>query len=125
VAPQPIENKFKENPFIEQILLVGADKRFVSALILPSFLQLKEWMKEKGLVFTNNEEVVQHPKVQALYTEIIESINPSFNHVEQVKKFRLLPEEWGVETGEMTPKLSLKRKIIMEKYKHEIERMYA
>lgn len=125
VAPQPVENKMRESPFIEQVLLVGADRKFVSALILPSFLHLKEWMKDSGLVFVNNEEAVQNPKVQALYTEIIEQINPSFNHVEQVKKFVLLPKEWSLETGEMTPKLSLKRKVIMEKYKHEIEKMYA
>jgi len=124
VAPQPIENKMRENPFIEQILLVGADRKFVSALIQPAFLHLKEWMKERGIDFVSKEEAVENPKVQALYTEIVERINPTFNRVEQVKKFVLLPKEWSLETGEMTPKLSLKKKVIMEKYKHEIDEMY-
>ena len=124
VAPQPIENKMREDPYIEQILLVGSNRRFVSALIQPSFLHLKEWMKENGIVFVSKQEAVKDSKVQALYTEIVERNNPSFNRVEQVKKFVLLPEEWSLETGEMTPKLSLKKKVIMEKYKQEIESMY-
>ena len=68
--------------------------------------------------------MVHHPKVLELYRELVESFNKFFNHVEQVKKFGLLPKEWTVETGEMTPKLSLKRKIIMEKFKDAIERIY-
>ena len=124
VAPQPIENKLKESPFIEQVVIVGAERKFVGALIIPSFPTLKEWMREKGINYTTNEDVVHHPKVLELYRELVESFNKFFNHVEQVKKFELLPKEWTVETGEMTPKLSLKRKIIMEKFKDAIERIY-
>jgi long-chain acyl-CoA synthetase len=125
VAPQPIENKCKESPFIEQIMVVGADKKFVGALIVPSFETLQDWMREKGLQFTTNEDVVHHPRVLELYKEIIESFNSFFNHVEQIKKFELLPREWTIDSGEMTPKLSLKRKVVMEKYKEAIERIYA
>jgi long-chain acyl-CoA synthetase len=125
VAPQPIENKLKESPFIEQVVIVGAEKKFVGALIVPSFPTLKDWMREKGLNYTTNEDVIHHPKVLELYRGLVESFNTYFNHVEQVKKFELLPREWSIETGEMTPKMSLKRKIIMEKYKDAIERIYS
>jgi long-chain acyl-CoA synthetase len=124
VAPQPIENKMKESPFVEQIIVVGADKKFVGALIVPSLPNLKEWMYQKEIAFTTVEDAINNPKVLALYRELIESFNKFFNHVEQIKKFELLAHEWSVDTGEMTPKLSLKRKIIMEKYKDAINRIY-
>ncbi len=125
VAPQPIENKMKESLFVEQIIIVGADQKFVGALIVPSLPNLKEWMQQKGIAFTTTEDAINHPKVLALYRELIESFNKFFNHVEQIKKFELLPNEWSVDTGEMTPKLSLKRKIIMEKYKNAVDRIYS
>lgn len=124
VAPQPIENKFKESPFIEQIMVVGAERKFVGALIVPSFAVLREWMKEKGMTYTTNEEVIRNPQVQELFKGLVESFNEYFNHVEQIKKFELLPREWTIETGEMTPKMSLKRKVVMEKFKDVIERIY-
>lgn len=125
VAPQPIENKFKESPFIEQIMVVGAERKFVGALIVPSFNTLRDWMKEKGLNFTTNEDVIHHPQVLELYRGLVESFNTFFNHVEQIKKFELLPREWTIETGEMTPKMSLKRKVVMEKFKDAVERIYS
>lgn len=125
VAPQPLENKLKESPFVEQVVIVGAEKKFVGALIVPSFATLKGWMRENGINFTTNEEAINNPRVLELYRELVESFNKFFNHVEQVKKFELLPKEWSIETGEMTPKMSLKRKIIMEKYKGAVERIYS
>jgi len=125
VAPQPIENKFKESPFVEQMMVVGADRKFVGALIVPSFITLREWMKEKGITFVTNEDAIHNPKVLELFRQLVESFNEFFNHVEQVKKFELLPHEWSIDSGEMTPKMSLKRKVVMEKYKDAIERIYA
>lgn len=124
VAPQPIENKMKESPFVEQIIVVGADKKFVAALIVPSFSNLREWMQQNHIPYTSNADAIREPQVLAHYRELIESFNKFFNHVEQIKKFELLAEEWSVDTGEMTPKLSLKRKIIMEKFKDALERIY-
>ena len=124
VAPQPIENKMKESPFVEQIIIVGAEEKFVGALIVPSMPSLKEWMRTQDIPFTTNEDAVHNPKVQGLYKELIESFNKFFNHVEQVKKFELLPNEWTIESGELTPTLKLKRKVIMEKFKPAIERIY-
>jgi long-chain acyl-CoA synthetase len=125
VAPLPIENKLKESMFVEQVLVLGAERKFVGALIVPSFPNLKDWCRKNGITFTSNEEMIHHPKVLELYKEIVESYNKYFNHVEQIKKFELLPREWSIETGEMTPKLSLKRKVIMEKYRDAIERIYS
>ena len=125
VAPLPIENKLKESTFIEQVMLVGAEKKFVGALIVPAFPYLKEWAIKHHLPELSNEELIVHPKVQELYRDLIDSFNKYFNHVEQVKKFELLPNEWTVDTGEMTPKLSLKRKVVMEKYRGAVERIYG
>lgn len=124
VAPLPIENKLKESPFIEQVMVVGAEKKFVGALIVPSVSNLKDWARQQGIKTTSVKELFQDPKVNHLYKDLVENFNKYFNHVEQVKKFELLPDEWSVETGEMTPKLSLKRKVIMEKYRDAIERIY-
>lgn len=124
VAPQPIENKMKESPFIEQIMVIGNERKFVSALLVPSFNILKKWMSQNNIPFTTNEAACENPQVIAMYEKIAERYNAGFNHVEQVKKFKLLPQEWGVETGEMTPKLSLKRKAILEKYKDAIDEIY-
>jgi len=124
VAPQVIENKLKESPFIEQIMVVGADEKFVSALIVPSIVHLKEWMKQKGIPFTTASDAVGQPQILQFYKAIVEDYNQLFNHVEQIKKFELLPQEWSIATGEMTPKLSLKRKVILEKFKPVIDRIY-
>ncbi|HPA22311.1 MAG: long-chain fatty acid--CoA ligase [Chitinophagaceae bacterium] len=125
VAPQPIENKMKESAFIEQMMVVGADRKFVGALIVPSLPNLKEWMQLKGISFTTVTDAVNHPKVLELYKEIVESFNQYFNNVEQVKKFELLPEEWTIDTGELTPTLKLKRRVIMEKFKSAVDRIYV
>jgi long-chain acyl-CoA synthetase len=125
VAPLPVENKLKESPFIEQVMIVGPERKFVGALIIPSFPTLKDWARQNNITDNNPEGLIRNEKVLALYRDIIESFNKYFNHVEQIKKFELLPYEWSVDTGEMTPKLSMKRKVITEKYKDAIERIYA
>lgn len=125
VAPLPVENKLKESPFIEQVIVVGSERKYVGALIVPSFPNLKDWARQANIPYTSNEEMLKHPRVIEMFRELVESFNKYFNHVEQVKRFELLPNEWSVDTGEMTPKLSLKRKVIMEKYKDSIEKIYA
>ncbi len=124
VAPQALENVFKGSPFIEQIMVVGEGKKFVSALIVPSFTYMKTWMQLHNVSFTTNEDAVKNAEVIKKYTAVVEEINQQFNHVEQIKKFELLPAEWSLDTGEMTPKMSLKRKVVLEKFKDVIERIY-
>ena len=124
VAPQPIENKMKESPFIEQIVLIGDNKKFVSALIVPGFSKLKEWAKQHGIEFKSNEYIAQHPMVNALISDEVEVYNRFFNQVEQVKKFTLLPREFTIDKGELTPKLSVRRKNVLENFAKEVEEMY-
>ncbi len=125
VAPQPIENKMKESKWIEQMMVTGAEQKFTGALIVPGFNALKEWCSEHGIEFTGNEKIIRNEKVVNLIKDTVERYNQNFNQVEQIKKFELLPYEWSVEGGELTPTLKLKRKVIMEKYKDAIERIYA
>jgi long-chain acyl-CoA synthetase len=124
VAPLPIENKLKESPFVEQVMVVGSERKFVGALIVPSLSNLKDWARQQGIQTTTLAQLIKDPKVIHLYKDLVESFNKYFNHVEQIKKFELLSDEWSIETGEMTPKLSLKRKVIMEKFRDAIERIY-
>lgn len=124
VAPQALENKFKESPFIDEIMVVGEGKKFVSALIIPSATMLKTFMEKEEMQFTDLSAAITNHKVLSMFKEVVDKLNQNFNHVEQVKKFVLLPRPWSVETGEMTPKLSLKRKIILQKFAAEIEEMY-
>jgi long-chain acyl-CoA synthetase len=124
VAPLPIENKLKESMFVENVMVIGAEQKYTGALIIPSFPTLKVWCRNQGLSYTTNEQMIQNDKVIAMFKDLVESFNKYFNHVEQIKKFELLPHDWTVETGEMTPKLSLKRKVIIEKYRDAVERIY-
>ena len=125
VAPQPIENKMKESKWIEQMMVTGAEQKFTGALIVPAFNALKEWCGEHGVEFTGNEKIIKNEKIVTLIKDTVERYNQNFNQVEQIKKFELLPYEWSVEGGELTPTLKLKRKVIMEKYKDAIERIYS
>jgi long-chain acyl-CoA synthetase len=125
VAPVVVELKLKECPYIENIMITGEGEKYVGALIIPSFSNLKEWAKNKNIEYTSNDDLLQNKQVIDLYKNEVEYYNSKFSHVEQIKKFELLPYEWSIETGEMTPKLSLKRKVIMEKYKDAVRRIYA
>jgi long-chain acyl-CoA synthetase len=127
VAPLPIENKLKESRFVEQVMVVGPERKFVGALIVPSFPNLKDWARKEGLnelAEMEHSKLIQQPKVIQLFKDLIENFNKFFNHVEQVKRFELLTNEWSINTGELTPKLSIKRKVITEKYQDAIERIY-
>ncbi|MET3874801.1 long-chain fatty acid--CoA ligase [Chitinophaga sp. OAE865] len=125
VAPQPIENKFKESPYIEQIMIVGEDRKFTAALIVPAFSNLRNWAQKRGITATSNEELIKNPDVQDLYKQAVDKYNQFFSHIEQVKKYLLLPHEWTVDGGELTPTLKTKRKVILEKFKKEIDSIYA
>jgi len=125
VAPQPIENKFKESNFIEQMMVIGDGRKFVTGLIVPSFANLKSWCEKNGIVLHGNSEATTNPKIIELIQKVVDENNKSMGHTEQIKKFRLLPEEWTIQGGQLTPTLKLKRKVIMERYKEIIEKMYS
>jgi long-chain acyl-CoA synthetase len=124
VAPLAIEGKMKESPYIEQIMVVGPERKFVGALIVPAFPRLEEWSRQNGVTATTHEQMIHDPKVLAFYRQVIDGYNVHFSHVEQIKRFELLPAEWTVESGEMTPKLSLRRKVVTEKFSKLIEKIY-
>jgi long-chain acyl-CoA synthetase len=124
IAPQVLENKMKEDPLIEQMMVVGADQKFPGALIIPAFDELKAWAAKNGVAAKANAELVKDEKVQRLYHDLVQKYNQGFAQWEQVKKFVLLPEQWTVETGEMTPTMKVKRKVISENNKAVIEGLY-
>lgn len=124
VAPLHIENKIKENYFIEQMMVVGAGKKFIAALIVPSYSNLKPWCQKHDISFMSNEQLIKDSRVVAMYQSIIDDYNPEFNRVEQLKKFTLLSQEWTIESGELTPTGKIKRKVITEKHNAEIENMF-
>jgi long-chain acyl-CoA synthetase len=127
IAPQAMENKFKESRFIEQLIVVGEGEKFPGAFIVPSFLFLKEWALQNNLNFDtiSNEEIVLQEKVLLKFKEEIDEINEFFGSWEQLKKFVLLPKEFSIDGGELTPTLKLRRKKIMEKYQKEYAILYG
>jgi len=125
VAPAPIEAKFRENFLIEQMMVVGDNKKFVSAIILPAFELLKQWCQENGVAHGSPAEMIQDSKVNAYFTRLVSELNPNFSKVEQIKKFYLVEDAWDVDSGELTPTMKLKRRVILQKYKKQIENLYA
>lgn len=124
VAPQVLENKFKESPYIEQMIVVGENERFPAALILPNFPALSAWCVRSGIPYSTNEDMVKDKRVIAKIQSVVDHFNKDFGHWEQIKKFELLTADWTIDGGELTPKLSLKRKVILNKYKEQVDRIY-
>lgn len=124
VAPQIVENKIKEAPLIEQIMVLGENRKFPAALVVPNFETLKGWCRVKGIEYGSNETIVENKEVHEKFRKLIDEANKEFGKWEQVKQFALLPKEWSIDGGELTPKLSLKRKVILEKNKEIIEKIY-
>lgn len=124
IAPQQIENKLVESPLIEQVMVVGENRNFVSALIVPSFMNLEEFCKEKGIDTNDRKAMVEHPQVQEEYQRIIDEFNQEFSRFEQVKKFTLLEREWTIDSHELTPTMKVKRKVVLDRFSDEIEKMY-
>jgi long-chain acyl-CoA synthetase len=125
IAPQPMENKYKESPVIEQVIVVGENKNYPAALIVPSLQGLKDWCKHKDIPYTSDEEMLKKPEILDKFQKDIDELNKYFGKWEQVKKFKVLNAQWGVDTGELTPTMKLKRKVIHQKFAKEIEELYS
>lgn len=125
IAPQQVENIMKESPFIEQIMVVGENERFCSAIISPNFEHLKNWTKLHEITQESKTELVINEQVLNKYHEEIEELNFDVDPVMTIKKFIVVPDEWAPDTGELTPTLKLKRDFILKKYKKEIEAIYS
>ncbi|MGB1315957.1 MAG: AMP-dependent synthetase/ligase [Chitinophagales bacterium] len=124
VAPAVVEEKMKECRYIEQMMVIGENQKFVAALIVPSIDFLKEWCEDNNVKCTTTAEIVKAPEVLSLLKSEIDILNKNFGKVEQIKKFELLADEWTIESGEMTPTMKVKRKVVKEKYKTLIEDIY-
>jgi len=125
VSPQPIENKMKESLFIEQIIVIGENRNFAAAIIIPKFYFILDWAKIKKLNISSKKDVVNSVDVKNRIWEDIEMYNERFGKVQQIKKFALVEDEWSVETGELTPTLKLMRRIIKERYADLFEKIYS
>ncbi len=125
VAPQPIENQLKASRFIEQVMVIGENRKFPAALIVPSFAFLKDYCALKGIPFTSPAEVVQDKRIRDRVFEEVKKVNAGLGHWEQLKRIALLPAEWTVDGGELTPSLKLRRKPIMAKYAAQVEGIYG
>jgi len=124
VAPQVIENRFKESSFIEHIIVVGENRKHPSAIIVPAFEYIKSWCRIKEIPYTSDKDIIRHSRVIHRIEEEIYQINQHFGHHEQIKKWELIPDRWSVETGELSQTLKLRRKFVDEKYKKLIDEMY-
>lgn len=126
VAPQPIENRMKESPYIAQIILLGDKENTVSALIVPSFEHIKDWAKKCSISisFDDNSKLAQHPEVNSLIRNEIQRLSGDLADFEKIRLFTLTVQDFTVESGELTPTLKVKRHFLIEKYKDVIEAMY-
>lgn len=124
VAPQLLENKMKESGFIEQIMVIGEGEKHPSAIIQPSFEFLEEWCKRKEIEYVSNESIIQNERVIKRIMKEVNFYNDNFAKYEQVKKIILAPSVWAVESGEMTPTMKIKRRVLMKNFENEIEQCY-
>ena len=125
VAPQPIENKLKNSFLVAQAALVGDRHKFISALISPNFAALEEWARHHGVNSKSPAELVADSRVVALYAEIVREVNGTLANFESLKRFRVVADEWTQESGELTPSMKLKRRVITERYAALIDALYA
>ncbi|HPX59730.1 MAG TPA: long-chain fatty acid--CoA ligase [Bacteroidales bacterium] len=124
IAPQLLENKFKESPFIENMFIIGENQKFVSAIISPNFNYLHFWGSKYKLHYRDNDELVENPKIIQRLKKEIDAINQTLASHEQIKRFRLVHEEWSPTTGELSPTFKLKRETMKKKYQTLINEIY-
>ena len=124
ISPQALETKLAIDRYIDQIAIIADQRKFVSALIVPVYGLVKNYAKEKGLEYKDMADLLQHPKVQALFRARIDTLQQQFANYEQVKRFTLLPEPFNMERGELTNTLKLKRSVVLKNYKELIDKMY-
>jgi long-chain acyl-CoA synthetase len=125
VAPQPIENKLKNNALVAHAALVGDKHKFVSVLLCPNFPALEDWARHHGMGARSRAELVADSRVQALYGEIVREVNSGLANFETLKRFRVVEDEWSIESGELTPSMKLKRRVITAQYAAVIDELYA
>ncbi|MDZ7632928.1 MAG: long-chain fatty acid--CoA ligase [Bacteroidales bacterium] len=124
IAPQIIENVFKESPIIDQIMVIGEHEKFASALISPNFKYFDDWKKVNKISFSSPEELIQLPEVLSAFTSEISKLNKRLSSFEGINRFRLVKDAWSPETGELSPTLKLRRQYVHEKYRSIVDQIY-
>ena len=116
IAPQPIENKLKAHALVGNAALVGDKHKFACVLISPNFATLEGWAKIKGVDFTDRQQLVSIEQVIARYRRIVDEVNATLAPFETIKRLAVVPEEWSIETGELTPSMKLKRRVVEQRF---------
>lgn len=124
ISPQLLENKFKESSFIETLVVLGENQQYAAALVVPEFEHLKSWCRIKDVPYTTNAEMIKNPRIKKRIQKEIATINQSFGKTEQIMRFELMDTQWSIETGELTANMKLKRNVIVEKYKTQVDRLF-
>ena len=124
VAPQPMEVTLTSNKYVEQCLAIGDDRNFIYALVFPSRENLIAWAEKNGMESMDYESLCADQKTYDMYNSIVEDAMSKFSRYESIRKITLIPQEWTVDAGELTPKLSIKRKVVTDKHQAEIDEMY-
>ncbi len=125
VNPDVVEGKFNTSGFIEQIVVLGENQKFAAALILPDFAFLKDWCKFHKIPYTTNEEMILNEEVKKRYDREVKKLNEGLGEVEKVKKYQLVADEWTIANGILTPTLKVKRKVVMERYCDDIDKLFV
>jgi long-chain acyl-CoA synthetase len=125
IAPQPIENRIKESFFIEQVMVIGENEKFASAIISPNFTYLHDWCTMHKIQFRDNKDLIEIPEVIERISKDVKEVNRTLGDHEQIKRFRLVTEEWTTQGGELSPTLKLKRNFIASRYKDIIAEIYS
>ena len=125
VSPQAIENLFKESVFIDQLMVIGEGEKFTSAIISPDFDSLKKWCRENKINASDKEQIIKEPQVIAYYNSIVNEFNRSLGSDEKVKRLRLVGDMWSADSGELSPTLKLKRRVIMQKYSTVVAEIFS
>ncbi|MGN1219053.1 MAG: long-chain fatty acid--CoA ligase, partial [Phocaeicola sp.] len=124
IAPQAIETKLVVDKYIDQISIIADQRKYVSALIVPEYSQVKAYAESKGIKYSDMKELLANKEIQELFRMRIDTLQQEFAHYEQIKKFTLLPEPFSMEKGELTNTLKIKRPVLMKNYAEQIEKMY-
>jgi long-chain acyl-CoA synthetase len=125
IAPQPIENALKLNPYIGVPAIIGDKRKFAAVIISPNFVRLEEWARENGISFSSRADLVANPKVQVLYESAIEEINQNLARFEKLKRVIVVADEFSPDHGILTPTLKLRRRVVEERYRQQIDELYA
>jgi long-chain acyl-CoA synthetase len=125
IAPQPIENSLKLNPLIASAAILGDKRKFAFVIVSPNFPLLEEWARSNNIAFSSRSELVANPKVRALYEGVVEEVNRNLARFEQLKRVLLIPDEFTAENGALTPTMKLRRRVVEDRYRKQIDEIYA